>query len=189
VKELAVFGATAAAAGVLLLAAFKALRRPGLFGIRRPAGWSWLWLSPAAVAGALLGGAWMPAVGDPSTLLRPIQLLSWILLPLAAELGFRGLAQGSLMKRFRLRTVEGSWLPSWPTTLSALFFALWTAPLYLAGPATAAGNQPSPIAPLCGALLLGLALGMARERAESLIGSLALHYLGVGCALVVAALL
>ena len=181
-RDLAVFGGTAAASGALLLAAFKAFRRPGMFGVRRPAGWSWLWLTPGAVAGALLGGAWMPSVGDPAALLRPATLLALALLPPAAELGFRGLAQGLLIQRFRARTVEGSWLPSWPTVLSAAFFTLWTAALYLAGPAAAAGNQPSPTAALSGALLLGLALGMARERAESLAASLALHYLAVAAA-------
>ena len=189
VRDLAVFGGTAAAAAALLLGAFKAHRRPGLFGLRRPAGRSWLWLGLAAVAGALLGGAWMPAVGDPSSLLRPSKLLALALLPLAAELGFRGLAQGLLMRRFRARDAESSWLPSWPAVLSAALFALWTAPLFLAGPAALAGSQPQPLAAAAGALLLGLALGVARERAESLVGSLALHYLGVGTALLVALLL
>ncbi len=188
-RDLATLGGTATAVGIVLLAAFKALRKPGLFGIRRPAGWSWLWLTPAAIAGALLGGAWMPAAGDPATLLQPLELLSLLLLPLAAEIGFRGLAQGLLMQRFRARTVEGSWLPSWPAMLSALFFALWTAALFLAGPASAAGNQPSPIAALGGALLLGLALGMARERGESLLASLALHYLGIGAVILAALVL
>jgi len=187
--DLAAFGASAAAAAALLLVAFKALRRPGLFGLRRPAGWSWLWLGPAAVAGALLGGAWMPAVGETASLLQPLKLLSLAVLPPAAELGFRGLAQGILMQRFRARGPGASWLPSWPAALSGLFFALWTVPFYLAGPATAAGNQPSLVAAISGTLLLGLALGMARERAESLLGSLALHYLAIGAALLVAVLL
>ncbi|MFQ5350545.1 MAG: type II CAAX prenyl endopeptidase Rce1 family protein [Thermoanaerobaculia bacterium] len=186
--DLAAFGGTAVAAGALLLAAFKAFRRPGLFGLRPPAGWSWLWLSPVALAGALLGGAWMPAVGSPSALTRPMMLLTLLLLPAAAEIGFRGLGQGLLMQRFRARGPEGSWLPSWPTVGSAVFFALWSAPLYLAGPATVVGNQPLPFASLSGALLLGLALGMARERAESLLAALALHYLGV-CAVILAATL
>jgi hypothetical protein len=187
-RDLAAFGGTATAAAALLLAAFKAFRRPGLFGLRRSVGWSWLWVTPAAVAGGLLGGAWMPTAGDLATLLQPMHLLSLLLLPLAAELGFRGLAQGLLMKRFRVRT-EGSWLPSWPAMLSALFFTLWTGPFYLAGPAAMAANRPSPIPALCGALLLGLALGICRERAESLTGSLALHYLAVGSAVLTALLL
>ena len=189
VRELAVFGATATAATILLLGAFKPQRRPGLFGLRWPAGWSWLWAAPAALAGALLGGAWMPSAGNPLSLLGVMPLLSLLLLPLAAEIGFRGLAQGLLMRRFEARSVEGSWLPSWPTLLSAVFFALWTAPLYLAGPATAAGSHLSPVAPLCGALVLGLAAGVARERAESLLAPLALHYLGVAAALAAALLL
>ena len=188
-RDLAVFGGGAAAAATLLLGAFKAHRHPGLFGLRRPAGRSWLWLGLGAIAGALLGGAWMPAVGDPSSLLHPTALATLVLLPLAAELGFRGLAQGLLMRRFRARDVEGSWLPSWPAILSAVLFALWTASLYLAGPATMAGSRPAPLATVSGALLLGLALGVARERAESLVGSLSLHYLGVLAVLLTSLLL
>ncbi len=186
--DLATFGGAGAAAALLLLAVSKAHRRPGLFGLRLPAGRAWLWLAPAAIAGALLGGAWMPAAGDPKSLAQPVTLAALLLLPLAAELGFRGLAQGVLMRRFRAWEPEGSWLPSWPAALSALFFALWTVPLFLAGPATAAGNGVAPAVAAGGALLLGLALGMARERAESLLGSLALHYLGVAAVLATALL-
>jgi hypothetical protein len=184
--DLAAFGGGAGAAGLLLLATLKVHRHPGLFGIRRPAGSSWLWLTPAAVAGTLLGGAWMPAAGDPASLAAGSSLLALLLLPLAAELGFRGLAQGVLMRRFRAREPGGSWLPSWPAVLSALFFTLWTVPLFIAGPATAAGNGTAPLAVLAGTLLLGLALGMARERGESLLASLVLHYVGIGIAVLAA---
>lgn len=189
IRDLAAFGGAAAGATALLLAAFKGFRRPGLFGLRRPAGRSWLWLSPAAVGGALLGGAWMPTVGEPSSLLHPMKAAALLLLPLVAELGFRGLVQGLLTLRFRTRGEADSWLPSWPAAISGLAFGLWTLPLFLAGPAAAAGENLSPLAALSGALLLGLALGVARERAESLAASLALHYLGVGAAVIMATLL
>jgi hypothetical protein len=187
--DLAALGATAIAAAALLLAGLKVNRKPGLFGARPPAGWSWLWLTPAAIAGALLGGSWMPSVSDPASLLVPARLLALLLLPAAAELAFRGVAQGLLTRRFRAHTAENGWLPSWPAALSALLFTLWTTPLFLAGPTAAAGSGQSPLAALSGAMLLGLALGIGRERAESLLGSLALHYLGIAAAIIVAILL
>ncbi len=188
VRDLAAFSGAAAAAGAILLAAFRFFRRPGLFGIRRPAGWSWLWLTPAAVAGALLGGAWIPAVAaDPANLLDPIKLLALVLLPLAAELGFRGLAQGSAdaaLPRARRGGLRGS--PPGRRCSRRSSSRCGPCRFYLAGPAAAAGNQSSPIAALCGALLLGLALGIGRERAESLLASVALHYLGVGAVILAA---
>ena len=63
-----------------------------------------------------------------------------------------GICQGLLMRRFRARGPEGAWLPSWPAIGSAVLFTLWTVPLYLAGPVTAAGNGTSPVAALSGAL-------------------------------------
>lgn len=189
VTDLAVVGGAATAAALLLLGVVKGHRLPGLFGIRRPAGWSWLGLAPAAVAGGLLGGAWMPAVGQSAALARPATALALLLLPAAAELAFRGLAQGLLSKRFRPKVGESSWLPSWPAALSALFFALWTGSLYLAGPAALAGNRTGPVVALAGALLLGLALGVCREHSESLAGSLTLHYLAVAAALLATTLL
>ena len=122
-------------------------------------------------------------------MLQPLSLLALALLPAAAELGFRGLAQGMLMRRFRPRAGEGSWMPSWPAILSALFFAVWTVPFYLAGPVAQAGNGMALTPALGGALLLGLGLGMARERCESLLGALALHYLAVGAAVLATLLL
>lgn len=184
--DLAAFGGVALAAAALLLASLKVLRRPGLFGLRRPVGWSWLLLGPTAAVGALLGGAWMPAVGGSLLPLQPLKLTSLVLLPLVAEVAFRGLSQGLLMQKFPAQEPKGPWFPSWPATLSAVFFALWTVPLLVAG--TAAGTQPSLLTGISGALLLGLALGMCRERAESLIGSLTLHYLGVGTVLLAATL-
>ena len=140
------------------------------------------------MAGSLLGGAWLPAAGDLLSLVEPSRLVALLLLPAAAELAFRGLSQGLLMQRFRARESASSWLPSLPAALSALFFTLWTAPLYLAGPAAAAGSGPPLLAVLAGALLLGLALGIARERCESFVGPLLLHYLGAGSALIAALL-
>ena len=158
--------------------------------MRLPAGREWLWLSPAAVAGALLGGAWMPVVSSPIQLLQLAKLVPLlVLLPLVAETTFRGIAQGLLMERFGAQQTGGRWFASWPALLSAVFFALWTIPLHLAVPETGAGAQSSLVVAIFGGLLLGLALGMSRERAESLVGPLTLHYLGVGAVILVRSLL
>jgi hypothetical protein len=184
-RDLALFGGVALAATFLQLVAVKASRRPGLFGLRIPAGWEWLWLGPAAIAGALLGGVWMPAAGASPSFIQPLRLVNLLLLPLVAEVSFRGLAQGLLMQRFRAQEASGPWFLSWPAALSAVFFALWTIPVHLTQQATVAGPQSSLAAVIAGGLVLGLALGTCRERAESLVGPLILHYLGVAAVLLV----
>ncbi|MCP4203389.1 MAG: CPBP family intramembrane metalloprotease [bacterium] len=189
-RELALFGGAAVAVTCLLLLTLKASRRPGLFGIRLPAGWDWLWLSPLAVVGALLGGAWMPGVGGSPNLLQLAKLVPLLLLlPVVAEITFRGVAQGVLMARYRAQRTGGPWFVSWPALLSAVFFALWTVPLYLALPATTASPSSSLVVAIFGGLLLGLALGICRERAESLVAPLTLHYLGAGAFLLARSLL
>lgn len=189
------------------LALARALRRPGLYGLRPPVGRSWWLLLPGALIGALLGGGAVPATlaSLPPQLVESLAtgartrgslwtlVLAAVLLPVAAELLFRGLVQTELSRAFRTRpTRSGSpaapWTPRPATGLAAALSAatplvlgavLWRPPL-AAAPAFGVS--------LAGALLLGLACGMARDRAESLVPPIVLHLLAAGTATGVALL-
>ena len=175
--------AVLAAATYLLCAA----RAPGQYGLRRPARLDWLGVLPAAVLGALAGGAWIPAVAAPaagSVRLDVTTILSVATLPLGAELLFRGLVHGGLVATFSTQRCGGAWLLSVPAILSGMLYAL--ASLVLRWPAI--GVMPplagsSLLAPLLGALVLGAAAAMARERSESITASLIVHWAGVATVL------
>src|SRR5439155_1498486 len=108
----------------MLLAAFggalfltRGFRAPGLYGLRRPARLDWLSVVPVAVLGALAGGVWIPAVHlpGPATALPAVpDLLALLTLPLAAEVIFRGLVQGSLVMSFAIQSCGGPWSVSAP---------------------------------------------------------------------------
>lgn len=192
--------AAALAVALIGLALVRAHRRPGLYGLRAPSGAGWWLLLPGALVGGLLGGAWAPAAlldGPPQLALAMATgedtrarfwslVLTGILLPLASELLLRGLAQGELSRAFRLRPEAELRLPRPAAVLGALlhgvtplalFGLLWRLPV----------QEPvGLVLALVGALLFGLAAGMARDLSESLLPPLLFHWVAAG-ALVLAA--
>ncbi|HZO10256.1 MAG TPA: CPBP family glutamic-type intramembrane protease [Myxococcota bacterium] len=163
---------------------------PGLYGLRRPSGADAWWMLVPALCGALAGGVWIPALpwppGPPGV--AWVALLAFPLLPLGAEILFRGLVQGSLGWVLRMQRVGGPWLLSWPTLVSAALYAPWVLVLasisVLELPASGAAWN----APLWGALVFGAAAGVARERSESLLLPLLLHGICATVVLLVRAL-
>jgi len=163
----------------LLLLILAARRRPRLYGGRLPGGRAWLWTAPAALLGGLAGGTWTTWTTwhFPPGILTADRVALFLALPLAAELTFRALAHGILARAFTIQHDGGRWFLSWPTVLQALFYTLAT-PLALL-----ATTAPLPVGwaaalPLAGALLFGLAAGVARERSGSVLAPLLLHWLG-----------
>ncbi len=146
----------------------------------------WLWLVPVAVGGALLGGAWAPPIlwreGVAPT---GADLAALLAFPLAAELAFRGVAQGLLMGSFGAHHGGSRWSLSWPVALSSILYAIWTVPLWHppVGSAGLVWPSLSPLVAVAGVLLFGLALALCRERSGSLLAPLAVHYLGVAAAI------
>ena len=161
-----------------------ASRAPGQYGLRRPARLDWLGVLPFAVFGALAGGAWVPAV--PAAVPNVATLLALVTLPLAAELLFRGLVHGTLAGSFSTQRCGGAWFLSVPAILSGVLYAiggmvLWTPAI---GLVPAAAGIP-PLAPPLGALVLGAAAAMARERSESITASLLVHWIAAATVLFV----
>ena len=169
---------------ILCLVLLSQGRRHRLLGLRPPSGRSWLWAAPGAVLGGLLGGVWLVPSGVSSGFLGGLALL---VLPLLAELTFRGVAQGVLARDFAVQHASGRWFLSVPVAVSTLLYVLWTLPLAhpVLGPAPPVWPEFSLAAAALGAVLVGASLGVARERAESLAAPLTLHYLALAVAWVV----
>lgn len=182
------FVLTGLAVGALCVAYFAKLRRRRLFGLQLPVGQSWLWTAPAALVGGLLGGAWVvPTVpGEIGLGARQLQLL--LLFPLLAEVLFRALAHGTLVRNFHMQRSTGRWFLSWPVGVSAALYTLWTLALWRPPLSSAQLLMPGVtwLVPLIGALVLGIGLGMARERSGSLLAPLALHYLAAAAVVALA---
>lgn len=142
-----------------------------LFGWRRPAGREWLFLVPIVLVGGAGGGVWMPR----QSLLEPAPMAAlagaMVLAAVALELCFRGLVHGLLILDSPVQTVGSRWFVSNPVWAAALLYALATAAasrLWIAGPPLTLGT-PEELGWTAGAaLVVGVALGMIRERTLSL---------------------
>ena len=165
-------GLLSALSGGLTLAAVRG--RPKLFGLCLPVGFDWLALFPGALLGGLAGGAWIFAgsVTSSQTFLKHhwSDLAIAIGFPIAAEVLFRGLAHGALAQRFPTQHCDGRWFLSWPVLISSTLYALWCLPPFL--PFFSGGLGVT----FAAALLFGISSGMARERSESLLPCLILHW-------------
>jgi membrane protease YdiL (CAAX protease family) len=110
------------------------------------------------------------------------------MMPAALELLFRGLVHGLLAQSARINRPKGRILLSWPLLGASLLFAgytLWQ---------TASGvslslllERPlSHLQPVLGAFLLGLVLGMVRERSQSIIPPMIFHIVAAAAVMVAA---
>jgi hypothetical protein len=157
---------------LLLLFAMRSGRK--LFGLCRPAGSDWLLLLPGTLLGGAAGGAWIfdIALMPPQTLLQH-HWTEWAVLlafPVIAELLFRSLLHGLLAQRFPTQYSGGPWFLSWPVFISSVLYALWSLPQFL--PFFSPGSELT----FAAALLFGISSGMARERSESVLPCLLMHW-------------
>lgn len=157
------------------LATLAALRSgPKLYGLCMPAGFDWLVLFPGALLGGLAGGGWIFATPLTSfQLFREralIEIAIAMAFPVAAEVLFRGLAHGTLAERFPTQRAGGPWFLSWPVLISSALYALWTQLPFL--PFFYRDDSLT----FAGAILFGISSGMARERSESLLPCVILHW-------------
>jgi len=165
-------GVLCALSGVVALAVLR--RGPKFFGLCMPAGFDWLILFPVALLGGLAGGAWIFAA--PVTSLQVLLEPHWTMLaiatgfPIAAEVLFRGLAHGTLAQRFPTQRTGGPWFLSWPVFISSTLYAFWSLLPFLPFFSLGAGLT------FAAALFFGISSGMARERSESLLPCLILHW-------------
>ncbi len=178
--------------GFLLTTVFAlvsvAYRRPWQYGLVMPVGKIWWAFLPLAALGGLAGNI-APLSLSPE--IRPawgIWLLGLIMMPAALELLFRSLVHGLLAQSARINRPKGRILLSWPLVGASLLFAgytLWQ---------TASGvslslllERPlSHLRPVLGAFLLGLVLGVVRERSQSIIPPMIFHIVAAATVMVAA---
>jgi len=167
----------ALAAGVLGLGAAMLTQKLSsgwtwLFGWRRPAGRDWLALTPVIWLGAAVGGAWIPPQisTEPPALFLGIGAL--LLAALALEVCFRGLLHGLLVFDDRVQVVNGRWFISRPAWVSGLLYAIATSIFswrgWIAGTPLTEGLLQGLGICTVGALIVGLALSVVRERSLSI---------------------
>jgi membrane protease YdiL (CAAX protease family) len=156
---------------------WKAHRAPGLYGWRAPTGFRWLTALPAVFIAALTGGVWTPGslgYGIVSHSLSPFTASFALLLPIAAELLFRGVILGSLALRLPIQGSVGHWWRSWPTLISSTLYAAASA-LLLWGFSNGELHTNKLLVTVAAALTFGLASGVVRERSGSIFGPVLLH--------------
>ena len=113
---------------------------------------------------------------------RPLAVLALVTLPVAGELIFRGLVQGSLLTSFPIQKCGGPWFLSRPAVIAAALYAAWGAVLQHLPVALTQTMLGGP-APILGALVFGVAAGLARERSESIVSPILLHWIGIAAVL------
>jgi membrane protease YdiL (CAAX protease family) len=173
------FSVAALTATAAILFGRNARRVPGLYGWRVPAGFAWLSALPAGLVGAAAGGVWAP--GSLAYRIGPDHLAQFtgataLLLPLAAELLFRGVILGHLAAHLPIRKSGGPWWRSWPTLISTTLYAAASFLLFLS--VSRGEIQISQLFLIVGgAFIFGIASGVARERSESILASVVIHWL------------
>ena len=124
--------------------------------------------------GGIYGGAWILRVPDTITGSYVdnywVRLAVAVILPVVAEGLFRGLVHGRLAQHFRIQHSGGPWFLSWPVITSSALYALWTSLPFLPYYSSGVGLT------FAAALLFGISSGMARERSESLLPCIILHW-------------
>jgi membrane protease YdiL (CAAX protease family) len=169
----------------LALALLGRSRFPGYFGVRWPRGATFLYALPATILAALAGGAWAPlhlVMGA-----DPILDLGWTLLAAAAmgtvgiELLFRGVVHGLMVTTHPIMLWSGRRFISVPTAVSGLLYAVavgscFLPPLWLGDGAWVFGVG------VAAAAVMGLTLGIVRERSASVWAAALIHMTSVAAA-------
>jgi membrane protease YdiL (CAAX protease family) len=151
------------------------------FGIRKPAGRDWWLLLPVVVLGAFAKGVYVPqsffpVLGFDKTLIYMI-----LIIPLASELLFRSLAHGILAKGASTQDCRSGWFFSYPTVVSAVFYAVFIVYMVLF-PNILKGGVPvkSILSCFFAATAFGIAAGFVRERSQSIIPAILFHSAAIG---------
>jgi len=160
-------------AGLACLAGGR--RAAGWYGLRLPLGLAGWALLPVALAAAVAGGVWLPA-GPGAAPLDPSDAGALAVLvagALGLELIFRGLAPAWLLPAFHERA------RGMPVALPAALYAVALAALPSSAPALGGPFGGT----LAAAFVFGLAAGIARQRADSVLLPLAFAASGVAARL------
>ncbi len=169
---------------------FVARARPWQYGWAQPIGKQWWTLLPAALAGGIAGGLWVPETLAKSQDGISILILGILGMPIASELLFRSLAHGLLAQTDRIQRHDTRWFLSWPIIASTLLYMLFISLFIFVQPANYLTVPIQKVALIVtGAALLGLATGMVRERSQSIGPPVLFHILAAAAAFMLGGLL
>jgi membrane protease YdiL (CAAX protease family) len=111
-----------------------------------------------------------------------------LFLPLAAELLFRGVILGHLAARLPIQKSSGPWWNSWPNLISTALYAAASVLLFQSF-STGQLQISQWFLIFGGAAIFGTASGIARERSESILSSVLVHWVCVAALLLSSRLL
>lgn len=159
-----------------------AYRRPWQFGLAAPVGKIWWVFLPLAALCGMVGGIAPPSLPPEITPAWGAWLIGLVMMPIVLELLFRSLVHGLLAQSARISRPKSPILLSWPLVGASLLFAgyaLWHT-ASVVSLALILERPLSHLQPVFGAFLLGLVLGVVRERSQSIIPPMIFHMIAVG---------
>jgi membrane protease YdiL (CAAX protease family) len=164
-----------------------AYHRPWQFGLAAPVGKIWWAFLPLAALCGMVGGIAPPSLTPEITPAWGIWLLGLLMMPVALELLFRSLVHGLLAQSARISRPKSRFILSWPLVGASLLFAGYTLWHISSGVSLALilERPLSHLQPVFGAFILGLVLGIVRERSQSIIPPIIFHMIAVGAMLAV----
>jgi membrane protease YdiL (CAAX protease family) len=151
------------------------------FGIRVPTGKDWWIFLSVIVLAAMAGGVYFPDSALGSLNFNATAVYIFIVIPLASELLFRGLAHGILAKGTPTQGCNSRWFFSYPAVASAILYAAFIIGLVFL-PRILEGVFPekSIAETALAAFAFGLANGLVRERSRSIFPAIAFHAAALG---------
>ena len=172
--------------GSAISLSFIAYCRPWQYGWIHSVGSKWWFFLPLILLAGATGGVWSPKwLANEQDWLQ-IVAIGWVGIPLISELLFRSLAHGLLTQGARIQRNDTRLFISWPNVGSTILYVVFICFLMF----FSEGRQFSildwqGVMSLFSAAVLGLSLGMVRERSQSIFPTLLFHIAAAAVAFIV----
>ena len=150
------------------------------FGVRTPTGKDWWIILPVIVLSAMGNGVYFPASVFHFLNFNETIVYVFIVIPLASELLFRGLAYGILAEGTPTKGCNSRWFFSYPAVASAILYTSFIIGLvFLPKIFNGAFQMESISETAFAAFAFGLANGIVRERSHSIFPAILFHIIAV----------
>jgi len=164
------------AAGLLLISRVRLWQ----FGVRVPTGKDWWILLPVIALSAMGNGVYFPNSAFHLLNFSEIIVYVFIIIPVASELLFRGLAYGILAEGTPAKGCNSRWFFSYPAVASAILYASFITCLVFLPEIFKGASQVESIPETAfAAFAFGLANGVVRERSHSIFPAIVFHAIAV----------
>ena len=150
------------------------------YGINFPTGKGWWTLLPVMLLAAAAGGIYIPdqTMGFLNRFDTVVYL--FIIIPLSAELLFRGLGHGILTYRSEVQNAKSAWFFSYANIGAAVLYTAFIAYLDFSSTTIQGVVQILPaVKTVFAAFAFGLAGGFVRERSQSILPVVLFHTLAI----------